>query len=107
MADPAIDYWALYFPHKNLTLIHNEPTYQTLTQMWKEHKANTASVKSTLGGTNNHHFLILSPARYNLIFLTLFICSAHLGQLIIPQRAMVHQATVLTNEHKEQLWTYR
>uniref|UniRef100_A0A7S1BMW4 Uncharacterized protein n=1 Tax=Corethron hystrix TaxID=216773 RepID=A0A7S1BMW4_9STRA len=72
--------------------------------MWKEHKANAASIESTLGGTNNHMFLILSPARYNLISPTPFVYPAHPGQLNIHQRTMAHQTTVLIKEHKEQLW---
>ena len=54
-----------YFQHKVLTKIHGLPTYESLTTLSTELKANASSVPSTLGGGLYGHLgLILSPARY-------------------------------------------
>mmetsp|Transcript_33843 Transcript_33843/g.78147 ORF Transcript_33843/g.78147 Transcript_33843/m.78147 type:complete len:90 (+) Transcript_33843:41-310(+) len=84
MADPAVDYRSPYFDHKNLTPIHDEPTFHSLQLLWKVLKANAASVHSILGGTNNHLFLVLSPARYNLISITPFVRPVLSGDLVLP-----------------------
>ena len=107
MANPAIDYRGIYFVHKTLSPIRDEPTYDSLQLMWKEHKANAASVHSTLGGTNNHLFLILSLratiASQPLLLSILFIPNP----LVIPPRTPVHQIKVIKAQHKEELRIYR
>ena len=106
MVDPAIDYRSIYFVHKTLYPIQDEPTYNSLQLMWKEHKANAASVHSTLCGTDNHLFLILSPARYNRVSATSFVYPIHSGPLVIPPHTPAHQIEVIKAQHKEELRIY-
>ena len=107
MADPSIDYRGIYFVHKTLSPIRDEPTYDSLQFMWKEHKVNAASVHSTLGGTDSYLFLIISPARYNRVSATPFVCPIHPGPLVIPPCTPAHQIEVIKAQHKEELRIYR
>ena len=50
-----INYREVYFRHGNLTKIEGNPTYENIQQLYKEVKANAASVPSTLGGGNHGH----------------------------------------------------
>ena len=56
------------FEYANLTQIHGEPTYETLTALFNHLKANTCSVQTSLGGGQHGYLgLVLSPAQYNTI----------------------------------------
>ena len=50
-----INYREVYFRHGNLTKINGNPTYENIQQLYKEIKANAASVPTTLGGGNHGH----------------------------------------------------
>ena len=50
-----INYREVYFRHANLTKIDGNPTYENIQLLYKEIKANAASVPSTLGGGNHGH----------------------------------------------------
>ena len=50
-----IDYINTHFVHKELTKIHDKPTYESLKKLKDELKANCASVQSNLGGGGHGH----------------------------------------------------
>ena len=50
-----INYREVYFRHGNLTKIEGNPTYKNIQHLYKEVKANAASVPTTLGGGNHGH----------------------------------------------------
>ena len=59
------DYKNTYFQHPSLTSFHGEPTYDSLSTIYKEIKANTNSVATTLGGRSHGHLgLVISPTAY-------------------------------------------
>ena len=62
------DYKNTYFQHPFLTSIRGESTYESLSTIYKEIKANANSVPTTLGGENHGHLgLVISPTAYDRI----------------------------------------
>ena len=53
------------FEYADLTAIHGEPTYEALTILLNQLKANARSVRTSLGGGNHGYLgLLLSPEQY-------------------------------------------
>ena len=77
---PSVEDFTNAFPTQVTTIV-GEPTYATLKTLKDQLKANAASVPTTLGG-GNHGFLglILSPATYATISLTVFNEPTYPGQ---------------------------
>ena len=68
MSASQVNYRDTYFQHPTLTKITGDPTYTSLAQLEKECKANTKSVRSTLGGgTQGHLGLVSSVAAYERV----------------------------------------
>ena len=56
------------FEYADLSHIHGEPTYDSLTILFNQLKANARSVRTSLGGGNHGYLgLLLSPAQYATI----------------------------------------
>ena len=98
-ATTSVNFKELYFLHPTLTKIHGEPTYQSLTQLHQELKANAGSVPSNLGGGNFGYLGILfSDAQYTLVSDIPFITPVHPGTFVPaanlsgPQMAAAKQA---------------
>ena len=53
--DKPINYREVYFTHAALRQIHGNPTYNDIQHLYKQVKANAASVPSTLGGGQHGH----------------------------------------------------
>jgi hypothetical protein len=85
-ATSAIDFKETYFIHPVLTKIQGETTFQTLTQLHQELKANAASVPSNLRGGNYGYLgLLLSAEQHKLLALqTPFEKPAHPGTFTAP-----------------------
>ena len=80
------DYATAYFPHKEPSKIHGEPTFDNLQVLLNQLKANAKSVPSSLGGGQHGHLgLILSPQQYQLLSLTPFNRPLNPGVFTIPQ----------------------
>ena len=62
------DYKNTYFQHPSLTSIRGAPTYESLSIIYKEIKANANSVPTTLGGGNHGHLgLVITQTAYERI----------------------------------------
>ena len=63
-----IDYVTTYFPHKTLTLVRGEPTFNDFKRIKTELRANASSMESDLGGGDHGYlFMVLNDAEYLLI----------------------------------------
>ena len=76
----AIDYINTHFVHKELTKIHDKPTYESLKKLKDELKANCASVQSNLGGgMHGHLWLAITPAEQALVSPIPYVCPVDPG----------------------------
>ena len=93
------------FEYADLTQIHGEPTYKTLTILFNQFKANARSVRTSLGGGQHGHLsLVLSPAQYNTIAPNQpFIYPAHPGPLTLPAYQLLHVTQQITSQHAESI----
>jgi len=98
-ATTSVNFKELYFLHPTLTKIHGKPTYQSLTQLHQELKANAGSVPSNLGGGNFGYLgILLSDAQYTLVSDIPFVTPLHPGAFVPaanlsgPQTAAAKQA---------------
>ena len=96
------------FEYSDLTVIHGEPTYDTLKLLVNQLKANARSVRTTLGGGNHGYLgLVLSPQQYAIIAPgTPFIHPAHPGPLNIPPYQLPHVTQQAQSHHAEQVRLY-
>jgi len=60
--DKPINYREVYFAHAALRKIHGNPTYNDIQRLYKQVKANAASVPSTLGGGQHGHLGLTTNA---------------------------------------------
>ena len=74
------------FEYVDLTHIHGEPTYDSLTVIFNQLKANARYVHTSLGGGYHGYLgLLLSPAQYTTLARnTPFIYPTHSGPLNLP-----------------------
>ena len=90
-----VDYIRKNFEYPTLTTIQGKPTYELLTTIKNELKANAGKVQCDLGGGNNGHLgLILTPEEYNQISKTPYQCPQHPGPTA-PTGTTQYQSTVL------------
>ena len=91
------------FEYADLTPIRGEPTYDSLTILLNQLKANARSVRTSLGGGQHGYLgLLMSPAQYATIAPhTPFIYPTHPGQLNIPAYQLPHVTQQLTSQHNE------
>ena len=103
-----VDYKDTHFEFKELTSIRGEPTYETLTTLLKQLKANARTVHSNLGGAAHGHLgIVISPASYALISPTAFARPIFPGtQPVIPPGTTNFHATILREQFKEALRVY-
>ena len=81
-----LDYTSTAFEYPTLTKIHGPPSYQTLTQLKKQLKANAQSVSCTLGnGAHGHLGLVLTPAEYAAVSTTPYEIPTFPGPFSLPR----------------------
>ena len=99
---PSVEDFTNAFPTQ-VTPIVGEPAYATLKTLKDQHKANAASVPTTLGGGNHGYLgLILSPATYATISPTVFIEPAYPGQHpAIPAGTRAANTSAIIRHHTE------
>ena len=107
MATTAIDYKRTHFEKPDLTQIRGQPSFETLSQLIRELKANAQCVHTNLGGGNLGHLgLVLTDAQYALISTALFVRPTHPGPLLIVAGTTGPMSTVLKEQHKETLRSF-
>ena len=96
------------FEYADLTVIHGEPTYETLKTMVNQLKANARAVRTTLGGGQHGYLgLLLSQQQYNVIAPgTPFVRPAHPGPLVIPPFQLPHVTQEAQSRHAEGVRLY-
>lgn len=103
-----IDYRSIFFAHPNLTPIHGEPDADSLINLKNQLKANASSVPSNLAGGNHGHLgLVLSAQTYAMVSNTPYFAPAHPGVLTIPAGTSAVMATVLREQHVENMRQFR
>ncbi len=91
------------FEYPDLTVVHGEPTYDSLTILLNQLKANARSVRTSIGGGQHGYLgLLLSPAQYAIIAPnTPFQYPPHPGPLQIPAYQLPHVTQQLTSQHSD------
>ena len=108
MSTSSTNYRESVFRHPDLTKIHGEPTFATLTVLSRELKANAKSVHATLGGAAHGHLgLVLSPAQYALVSETPYVRVLFPAPLAIPVGTTRLAAEELERNHKEEIRAFR
>ena len=70
----AVDYITTVFEYPVLTKTTGKPTYESLTTIKKELKANAVKFQCELGGANHGHLgILLSALEYTLVNLTIVL----------------------------------
>ena len=101
-----IDCHSIYFAFPNLIPIDGEPDADTLIKLKNQLKANASSVPSNLGG-GAHLGLVLSPQTYAMVSNIPFVQPAHPGPMAIPPGTTGPMATVLREQHVENIRLFR
>ena len=96
-------------PHQHLTRIVGEPDYSSLHTLYKEVKANAASVRSTLGGGRHGHLgMVISPTAYAHHSATPWIEPNHPGPFAnIPVGTNQHQANHLRDLYNQEVYRFQ
>ena len=103
-----IDYATTYFERAVLTAISGRPDYKALHWLFKELKANAASVMSDLGGGLYGHLgLLLTAAAYLRLTPHPYVRPAMPAALVIPHGTTNHEATCLREEWQEEKRIFR
>ena len=103
-----IDFKSTHFEYQALSKIHGPPLYETLTQLHNEVKANAASIPSTLGGGAHGHLgLVIPLAEYALLSNFPYIRPLHPPPFFIPPGTDATVATMLRDNHIENLRQFR
>eukprot|EP00554_Chaetoceros_debilis_P003530 CAMPEP_0194094552 /NCGR_PEP_ID=MMETSP0149-20130528/54548_1 /TAXON_ID=122233 /ORGANISM="Chaetoceros debilis, Strain MM31A-1" /LENGTH=153 /DNA_ID=CAMNT_0038780251 /DNA_START=58 /DNA_END=516 /DNA_ORIENTATION=- len=103
-----IDYRSIYFAFPNLDPINGEPDADILIKLKNQLKANASSVPSNLGGGNHGHLgLVMSPQTYAMVSNFPFVQPVHPGALVIPAGTTGPMATVLREQHVENVRLFR
>ena len=103
-----INYRETYFEYPELAKVHGEPDSESIFKLHNELKANAQAVYSNLSdGAHGHLALVLSAAQYALLTNEPFIRPVHPGALDIPTGTTGAMATVLKEEHHEQIRLFR
>ena len=103
-----IDYRSIYFAFPNLDPINGEPDADILIKLKNQLKANASSVPSNLGGGNHGHLgLVVTPQTYAMVSNVPFDQPVHPGTLVIPAGTTGPMATVLREQHIENVRLFR
>lgn len=96
------------FEYADLTVIHGEPTYETLKAMVNQLKANARAVRTTLGGGQHGYLgLVLSAQQYAILApATPFTRPLHPGPLVLPPYQLPHVTQQAQSQHTEQVRLY-
>ena len=96
------------FEYADLTVIHGEPTYETLKTLVNQLKANARSVRTTLGGGQHGYLgLVLSAQQYAIVAPnTPFHRPHHPGPLNIPPYQLPYVTQQIQATHAEQIRLY-
>ena len=97
-----VNYKDSYFENPVLTMIHGEPTYETLHHLKNKLKANASSVPTTLGGSNNGYLgTILTSEEYHRIVPNNPFTRPHNPGLLVtkPNGTAVQIASAENNHH--------
>ena len=96
------------FEYADLSVIHGEPTYETLKIMVNQLKANARAVRTTLGGGQHGYLgLLLAQHQYDVIAPgTPFVRPAHPGPLVIPPFQLPHVTQEAQSRHAEGVRLY-
>ena len=97
------------FPYPTIAPIFGEPTYETITSVARQLKANAASNHSELGGGSLGHLaLLITPAVYATISAVPYDVPANPGPTpVIPAgtpTAAIIQATIRTHGEQLRIW---
>ena len=88
----------------NLTIFHDQPTYDTLKLLTNQINANLRSVRTSLGGGQLGYLgLLFSPTQYTILSQVPFMRPAHPGPLIIPAFQLPQIVTQIQSQHHKQL----
>ena len=99
------NYRETVFEYADLTVIHGEPTYDSLKLLLNQLKANARAVRMSLGGGRHGHLgLVLSPQQYAVFAPTTpYFAPPHPGPLIIPPYQLPHITQQAQFNHNEQV----
>ena len=105
MSTSTIDYKNTYFQHPSLTPVRGEPTYEALSKLHQELKANANAVPTTLGGGRHGHLgLVVNQTTYDRIAPnTPFARPPNPGILNVEPNATQYQITQQKDEHTKAL----
>ena len=104
----AIDYANTCFEFPQLDKIHGAPTFESLSRLKRQLKANAQSVASDLGGGAHGHLgLVLSPAEYRSVSATPYQMPPLPGPLTIPRGSDSAEAVRRREAHHEKLRKFR
>ena len=104
-----IDYTATSFDYPTLTKIHGPPTFQTLTRLKKELKANAQSVTCELlgGGANGHLGLVLTPEEYAEVSNVPYVIPPYPGAFALPRNVDAAEAVRRERAHLERIRLFK
>ena len=103
-----INFKATHFEYSTLTKIYGPPTYETLTQLTNELKANASSVPSSLGGGAHGHLgLVIPPSQYALLSNIPYVRPRQPPPFFLPQGTDPQVAQMLRESHVENVRAFR
>lgn len=98
------NYRETLFHYPDFSVIHGEPTYETLRTMTNQLKANARSVHTTLGGGLHGHLgLVLTQAQYTIFSNTPYDRPTRPPPLVIPAYQLPHVVQTAQARHNEQV----
>ena len=98
------NYRETLFEFPDLTIIHGEPTYDSLRLLFNQIKANARSVHTTLGGGQHGHLgLVLTPQQYALLSPHPYTKPPRPPPLVIPAYQLPHIVQTEQARHQEQV----
>ena len=105
MSTSTTDYKNTYFQHRSLTPVRGEPTYEALSKLHQELKANANAVPTTLGGGRHGHLdLVVNPITYDRIAShTPLVRQQNPGIVNVELNATQYQITQQKDEHTKAL----
>ena len=97
------------FPNPSILPIVGEPTYETITAVARQLKANAASVQTELGGgALGHLAIVMSPVVYATLSATPFVNPVNPGALpVIPPGTTAAQIQAIIRHHESLLHDWR
>jgi hypothetical protein len=95
----------LTFPHPELTVIHDKPTYDSVRRLEKELYANAQTIPSLLGGGQHGHLGVVMPAaEYLVISAVAYVVPVHPGtQPVHPANSTAAQMNEANRQYDNSL----